>query len=462
VESGRPAVAPVHVPARPRLVVGRAGDHAAVHRFLLSVFHAPSATDFYAQLEEPLYEPTDRLLVKLGEHVVSHLRLTKRLIRFAGLSLAAAGFMDLGTDPEHRGRGYASALLTAGQQQVVAEGAILGLTRTTAPELFVRQGWSVCGRHSFSTASPRQILAYLCQQWPEEAAFTDLPPARPILLGGNAPPIVVRPLRRVELPAVMACYDQMAASAHGVPLRSAAYWDWLVGRSAFDRAYVAIEGSDRGEVPDLPTTIAGYAFAREGRLVEIVHSPAHERAGRALLARFCADCLERNLAQVRIDAPPGHTLHGLAARAGGMTQQPLAQHGQVHMARVFDPLALLRLLSDVLLLRAKEADLPRPLTLGLDLYHHDFELHQTSRDDVGSYRLIVGQRRVKLASGYVGRSYLSLTRRDMTPLLLGHWSAEEAIASGRIRASTRLAQEAARLLFPRLPWFRPPLDELLS
>ncbi len=132
------------------------------------------------------------------------------------------------------------------------------------------------------------------------------------------------------------------------------------------------------------------------------------------------------------------------------------------MARVFDPIAMLRLLADTLLARAKAADLPRPFSLGLDIFHHDADLTHTRPEEVRSYRLVIGQRGVKLSAGHPGRSYLSLRRRDLTPLLLGHWDVGEALAAGRLRASTRLAQDAAGILFPQLPWYRPPLDELVA
>jgi hypothetical protein len=132
------------------------------------------------------------------------------------------------------------------------------------------------------------------------------------------------------------------------------------------------------------------------------------------------------------------------------------------MARVFDPLAMLRMLGDTLLARAKAAGLTRPFSLGLDIFHHDSGLTQSRDEDVRSYRLVVGQRTVKLTAGHPGRSYLSLKRRDLTPLLLGHWDVREALGAGRLRSSTRLAEDAAAALFPRLPWYRPPLDDLMA
>src|ERR1700704_1849440 len=75
------------MPTGPRLVPARAGDHPAIHQLLLSQFRGPSSVEFQAQLDEPLYEPTDRLLVKQRDDVVAHLRLTKRLLSFGPLKI---------------------------------------------------------------------------------------------------------------------------------------------------------------------------------------------------------------------------------------------------------------------------------------------------------------------------------------------------------------------------------------
>ena len=458
-----------------RLVTARSGDHAAIHRLLLSIFHGPSVAEFHAQLDEPLYEPTDRLLVKSGDRVVAHLRITKRLIRFGSLTIPAAGFMDLGTSHEFRSRGFATSLLDAGQQQAVAEGALVGLARTTAPDLFLRQGWSVCGRHSFSVAGPRQILASFCSRFPhDDPQRLDEDHSSPAMLTPAPTPSVVRPLRRIELPAVMRLYDLMFARGYGALVRSEVWWEWLMSRGAFDRAYMAVVpvGAENAASPvaadsslRIPHSsqeiVVGCVFVKEGRIVELLYAPGQEREARRLAARVCADGVERNLASVRLDAPPDDPLHQQWADAGGTTHRGATHQGETCMARVFDPLAMLSLLSDTLLARAKAADLPRPFSLGLDVFHHDADIAQCRHEDVRSYRLVVGRRTVKLTSRHPGRSYLSLRRRDLTPLLLGHWDVTQALATGRLRASTRLAQEAAAILFPPIPWYRPPLDELL-
>ncbi len=76
------------------------------------------------------------------------------------------------------------------------------------------------------------------------------------------------------------------------------------------------------------------------------------------------------------------------------------------------------------------------------------------------YRLVVSRRSVKLGRHRIGRSYLACNGANVTRLLLGHLDIDEALAEGRLRASTQLAAETARVLFPRLPLWRPPLDEM--
>ncbi len=125
-------------PGEIRLVWGRSGDHAAVYHMLLAVFQAPSRDEFQAQTEDPFYEPTDRLLVKRGFRVLSHLHLTRRTMYFGNISIPVAGFHGLGTLPEFRGQGFATRLLDEGLRRVAAEG----------------RRWDWCARafHDFSAA----------------------------------------------------------------------------------------------------------------------------------------------------------------------------------------------------------------------------------------------------------------------------------------------------------------------
>jgi Sterol carrier protein domain len=133
----------------------------------------------------------------------------------------------------------------------------------------------------------------------------------------------------------------------------------------------------------------------------------------------------------------------------------------VSMARLFNPLQTLRDMSAELLLRSRAAGLA-PQVLGLEVFNFDADLRRATHEDARPYRLIVTNRKVRVIPGNRGRNYLALRRRDLTPLLLGHWKLDDAIAAGRIRASTQRAHQVAAVLFPQLPWHRPPLDDLVA
>ena len=117
------------------------------------------------------------------------------------------------------------------------------------------------------------------------------------------------------------------------------------------------------------------------------------------------------------------------------------------MMRLLDPLKLLRRLCGQFDRRAAEAGLPRPLDLGLLV-------------EGQKYQLELGPEGVGATSQRVGRSYLRLNVADFTRLVLGQLDWDAALADGRLECSTALAAEAGRALFPSLPLWRPPWDEM--
>ena len=134
-----------------------AGDHPLIHQFLLGATQKPSAAEFQAQVDDPTYEPSDRLLIKAGRQIVAHLRLVRREMRFGRLLLPVGLVVDVVTAPEYRGHGCATGLLQAARKQLLADGAVLGLLRTNMPRFYARRGWTVCGRHCYSSAGPRRF-----------------------------------------------------------------------------------------------------------------------------------------------------------------------------------------------------------------------------------------------------------------------------------------------------------------
>jgi predicted N-acetyltransferase YhbS len=427
-----------------------------IHRLLMSVFHGPSASEFHAQLDEPGYEPADRLVVKDGEQVAAHLRLARQTIQLGEATLYAARFMDLATAPEYRGRGLATTLLTAGERAAASRGVMVGLTRTRVPALFARLGWTVCGRHYYSSAAPRAVLAELGAT--ASGMLPTPPTARLSFAPTAAEPITVRPLRRIELPAAIRLYEQNLAGKSGWPLRSKDYWDWLLARGACDRMYVAAIGNNV-EVPGLLDSIIGYACVRQGRIVELITASGRDDVARQLAARVCADACERDEWLVRCDAPPGDMLHDLFRRAGGQVTCSEQVSGEWFMTKLLDPLAALRQLAPTLAARARAAGLTRPSELGIELRSG---CGQSARGVLERFRVRLAPRGVRIETGGPSRHTIILRYADLAPLLLGGQSFEDLAGGGRLRATTGKAAALAAGLFPAGNWWRPPLDDLLA
>ena len=417
-------------PARP-------GDHHLACHLLASIQRAPSPTEFQAQLDDPYYEPSDRLLCRANGTLIGHARLVKREMRFGSTTFPVTNLADMLVLPEFRQKGCGAALLTAAENEMRSDGSLLGVVRTQQPQFFLNRGWCVWTRHSYSTAGAREILSQLLESRPDSA--DDDRNARS--------PINIRWWRHIEVSGLIRLYSENTERAFGPLVRSEAYWQWLLSRRAYDRIYVAIDGPDRFELDEAAAAMVGYAVMKEGRILELMASARHPQAAEQLLARACSDTIEQDGNYVRLDAPVGHPLHHLIARAGGELGYHEAVHGEVCLIKLLDMAQALEKLGEQLHERAKLADMSLPLELGLHIDGEKFVLE-------------IRPRCVKLRTGRVCRSYLTCARPDLTQLLLGHLDLKTAITAGRIFASTRTASEIAGALFPHLPLWRPPWDEI--
>jgi len=119
------------------------------------------------------------------------------------------------------------------------------------------------------------------------------------------------------------------------------------------------------------------------------------------------------------------------------------------MARLLDPLKLLRCLCGELHRRARQAALPLPLELGLAVEHK-------------RYHFQIDDSAASVVSRKLGRSYLRLNVADFTRLVLGQLDWDEALGEGSVQPSTGLAREIGPLLFPELPLWHPPFDDLAA
>lgn len=436
--------------------MAKTGDHALIHGLLVSVFHGPSLSEFQAQLDEPGYEPADRLIVKDCDDIAAHLRLARQTIQLGSATLPVARFMDLATATEYRSRGLATALLAAGERAAAERGVLVGLTRTRVPALFARQGWSVCGRHVFSTASPRAVLAELSAAAAGESADQSTALSRP-----RPEPIIVRPLRRIDLRAIVRLYDENLAGQSGWPLRTEAYWEWLLSRGACDRVYVASTSTETADFAQMLAAIVGYVCIRQSRIVELVTVPGRNDVVRHLAERVCADAREQDGWIIRHDAPPTDPLHDFFRRAGGRLMVNQEQSGELFMAKLLDPLAALRHVSEILAERAAQAQITRPCELGIELRSGGGRKTGSS-GVVERFRVHLGRKKTRIETGGPSKHSIVVAYNDFAPLLLGDIGPEAMTNAGRLKSTSKKASQLAATLFPGGLWWRPPLDDLLA
>ena len=416
---------PVVVPAGP-------GDHPSIYHFLTAVFQGPSRGEFRASLEDPYYQPHDRQLVKRGSQILGHAHVTRRVMQFGRLRLPVAGLDWLGTLPASRGQGHGGRLLTAAEQHMASTGALVGLTWTRIPHFFRRTGWALCGRRFYCRAGARDVISGLM--------------GRGLLRRGRRR-LNIRPWRRVEQCALVRIYRQNAGNAYGPFERTEPYWKWLVHRRGYDQICVALDGPDLLELEENHAPIVGYVVTRGEQIVELLTAPGHRTAVAQLLARACRDAIEHGRHTVRLDAPPNSRVDKLFRAAASKPVKRETDRGLVLMARLLSPMKLLRGMGEEFHRRAEEAGLARPVELGLLV-------------EGRKYRLVLGRGGAEAVAGNIGRSYLRLNVADFTRLMLGHLDWEDALADGRVRPSTNLALRAGRALFPKLPLWLSPFDDL--
>ena len=420
----------------PSVRVARRGDYVPIHRFLRSVFHGPSHADFQASQDDPFHKPSDRLIVKRGTKIISHVQLTKRVMRFGGANFPLACVYDLATLPEFRGQGFARRLLQAVECQCVQDGAVMARICTKIPDYFAQSGWMVVGRHSYSRASARGILSYLdvLRQNHYRSA-----------LDRSERPLNIRLWRHVEQGELMHLYEQDVAGAYGALHRSESYWRWLISRRGYDRIYVAIDGPNRLAFGDSASPIVGYAVTHRERIVELHVADSHPWAASSLLDRACADAIERNDHTIQFDAPTDHSLHTFIRDAGGEHIWREVDRDEFFMVKVFNPAELVTRLAVEIQGRAVSAGISDELGFQVD---------------EGSQRFVFSANKIGLIRRKLPRCRLRGSMVELVQLLLGHLDVDLAIDTGQLTASSRAAHELARLLFPRVPLWWPPWDEL--
>jgi predicted acetyltransferase len=445
VAAGEPPAPSGETAAREACEVSQAcaGDHPAIQQMLSAVFHAPSRDEFSASLEDPLYEPCDRLIIKRGSRLVGHAHVAQRVMRFQGESLPVSAVHRLAVLPEFRGRGFGKRLLDKIDESLTAEGSALGVLTTRSPHFFRSHGWAVCVRHSHAEVGARDLLAQLS--------------ARGFAPHDAFDAVAIRPWRHVELPSLVRLYGEQTARACGPYERTEAYWRWLVGRQAAENIFVALAGPKRHDFDFHDDSIVGYVIQRDDRILELVASQRHPGVAERLLARACGEAIERDHHIVRLHLAADDRLWNIVEDSAAELHRSEASRGEVTMVKIVDPEAFLERSLPTIHARAtaaQQADrLRKPVEIGMAAGELRWKLTVTARS--------ASVERVTNAKGALGRNVVKLGPADLTRMLLGHLDLMEAAAAGRLKATSAAALQTAAALFPQLPLWRPPLDDLL-
>jgi predicted acetyltransferase len=408
------------------LVGGHAGDHALVYSLLRTVHQSPSYEDYLTWLDEPAYEPSDRLLVKVGDHIVAHLQLLHRTAWFDGVKLPVGSALDLAVLPEFSQAGYDQFVIAAAEQAMRESQAVLSLIHTAQPQAFRAAGWMDSCAGGSSEANISDLLAHL-------SAHTSANQRRSRTLR-------IRRWRHVELDAVRAVYAAAVAPHWGAIYRTEPYWQWLVGRKAHSDVIVAVDGPDQWEDLETDSRIVGYAVTQGASVVELCCLPEYARAAPRLLVRACQDAIERDYRTISLHTAASDPLHELMVTAGGTWRTEGSAGGATLLVKLLDPPRWIEAIYPTLRRRAKGAGLPRPLQLCFDTG----QVH---------YRLIVTRRSSRLVADEASAADVRCDPAILAALLAGNLNLARAREMGRLEVTHEDVLHKLAVLFrPSLFW----------
>ena len=399
--------------------LGSEADHEAVFQTLQHVYPGADREAFLSSLGDPTYHPEQRLLVKVEGRVVSHAYLAERTIRYgAAAQLAMNGVMWVGTLPEYRGLGFAQNLIRLADGRGRETGVAVQAITTGMARFYRPLGYGVCGRQTVAQTLSR-----------------NLPQVSDGVAEGKGGVWHVRPWRQVELGDLMRLYDGQFTATTGTLVRSEDYWRWMIGRKFAHVIWVASLGE----------TVRGYAFVKDHRILEIATDPAYPQALKALLGRVRAEALERAYPQVIVHAPVDHPVIDAIRQASGKVADLEEADGATSMFHIPSLERFLTSAMPELIARAEASSLAGTSELGLTVGDRRWLLH-------------VERENPRVEPDKLSRRHLTLSAPALVRLLMGQTGIDAAVEEDGAEASTGTALDTARVLFPKRPIWRSPLD----
>jgi hypothetical protein len=416
-----------------RLVSGHVCDHALVHALLRAANQSPSYDDFATWLDEPSYEPTDRLLVKHGERIVAHVQLLARTAWFDGVNVQIAGIQDFAVLPEYSRAGYEPSLIAAAEEVMRQSQAVIAFVRTSRPDPFRAAGWIDARGQGHSEIGINDLLAHLA--------------AQPGSASRRLRNLRIRRWRHVELEAVRNIYSSAAAHQWGALFRSDAYWQWLIGRNAHSDLIVAVDGDEECSGLETRSRMVGYAVMHGAQVLELFCLPESARMASRLLVRACQDAIEHDHHAIGLYTPVSDALHELIVTAGGTWCANGRAAGTSLLVKLLDPVGWIEAIFPLLRRRAKRSGLARPLQM---------RFHTDDRQ----YRMVVTRHHSRLVSDETMHADVHCDKTTFAELLLGNLNIAKARAAGRLTVTNDETIRLVSALFPPSLFWQSQFDSL--
>lgn len=406
-----------------------AGDHSMIIQFLKTTLPDFTENDFEYVLDSPNYVPQNRLLIRQGSEILGHVRMENRTIKIGSAEIHTVDLHEASVFPELVNTSCERALLAAARQHATRRGASI-LTRNANSGNISKTGWATISTGKHVAMCAHDLLGRI-------EAFQEETPATRGLKNNYS----VRPWRYIERSEVMRIYEKATADRDGARERDDEYWQWLLARRGFDRAYVAV---DKREAAD--AQIVGYAFVRNNQIAELATDSSHPHSALCLLRRIALDAVELGI-------------HSLVFLASSLPQ-PLAiplegtfaskEHQRSLYATTLSIEQLANQTSSELFQIARREGLSIGTKLGVQCGNEVITLKMQ-------------RNRLNIQRGLKCEPTISMSPGDATKLFFGQLDALEAFESSRIVATSRLAEVLAASLFAKREGIsRMPLDDLRS
>jgi len=432
-----------------RAMRATSGDYSAVEQFLCVDLRRLRATDFQDHFENSETPLDYRLLLKRHEQIVGHVLLRFGDVRWGQSRIATCRFGPLDLLPEYRNSVATNAMLqaierTARERRTVLIRADLADVSQGEPLSHWPTHWLTTAGLGRFESHPQAILAELEIRTENGSTLK----RREYVQSRRETHI--RPFRQIELPALMKIYRSYEAAGFGFLHRTEDQWQALARGTPKTHILVAVDHRRNRRIKQRGGQIVAYAVIRDNNIVEMIGMASHALATEHLLARLCADAVERNVPTIQLPAwIPGGGFHEVCAAAARSVKAANPSLKQPEIVCVPSEKLLVRRLGPELLRRWQAIGGGK-----------DAELGWGSGDR--ACRLILSEKGAKLQAGSDAADRLICSHQVWVRLLIGELSAPVAFATDLLEASTPTARHLAEVLFPQLPVWHSAWDHSID